>query len=225
MNPCYMVAKRLLDLGAAMVAMVVAGPVILIAALVVWLEDRSAAPFIVQERIGRNERPFGLIKLRSMRSVRFSGGRKLTDAERMLLSGGLFRKYSVDELPQLMNVILGHMSLIGPRPMPIAYLPYFTPLERCRHQVRPGMSGLAQVNGRNFLTWEQKFALDVTYVERCGPRIDLEIFLKTLRQLLHPTDVGVRGVDLPVISLHEERRPWNEPTVGNVSANGQAADV
>lgn len=206
----YALAKRSTDLAMALAALLVAGLVIGISALVVWLEDRSASPFIRQERIGRGERPFLLLKLRSMRAERFRDGRKLTDAERMLHSGAFFRKYSVDELPQLVNVILGQMSLIGPRPMPIAYLPYFTPVERRRHSVRPGMSGLAQVNGRNFLTWEQKFALDVAYVERFGPHVDFEIFLKTLCRIVRPNDVGVRGADLPVISLHEERRPWSE---------------
>ena len=214
MRGAYAAAKRLGDLAVAVAAMLVAGPVIAFAACVVLLEDPSASPFIRQERIGRGERSFFLIKLRSMRVERFRDGRKLTDAERMLRSGVLFRTYSVDELPQLLNVIAGQMSLIGPRPMPIAYLPYFTPIERRRHRVRPGMSGLAQVNGRNFLTWEQKFALDVAYVERFGPRIDMEIFLKTLRRLVHPNDVGVRGVDLPVISLHEERLPFADTGAG-----------
>lgn len=204
----YAALKALLDGIAAIAALILFGPLILLAALIVWIEDRTAPPFIFQERIGRGERAFRLVKLRTMRAERFRAGRKLTDAERMLRSGRLFRKYSIDELPQFVNVLAGQMSLIGPRPMPILYLPYLTPRERLRHRVRPGMSGLAQVSGRNFLTWDQKFALDVRYVEHFGWRIDFQIFLLTLNRLVHPTDVGVRGADLPVQSLHEIRQPW-----------------
>lgn len=204
----YLALRRLIDIAAALVAFALIGVVIVVAALWVWIEDRSAPPFIRQERIGRGECPFHLIKLRTMRAERFRDGRKLTDAERMLRCGQALRKYSIDELPQLINVLKGDMSLIGPRPMPIIYLPYFTPAERRRHDVRPGMSGLAQVNGRNFLTWDEKFALDVAYVEAIGPRIDLAILLRTLLRLIRPEDVGVRGADLPVTSLHEERQPW-----------------
>ncbi|WP_448664952.1 sugar transferase [Sphingomonas sp. CJ20] len=200
--------KRAGDLAVAAGGLVFLAPAILLSVAMVWLEDPSAPPFIRQERIGRGERPFFLVKLRTMRAARFSGARKLSDAERMLRSGSFFRRYSVDELPQLWNVLCGQMSLIGPRPMPIAYLPYLSPVERMRHRVRPGMSGLAQVSGRNFLSWDQKFGLDVEYVRAFGWRQDARIFLLTLLRLVHPTGVGVRGADLPVQSLHELREPW-----------------
>jgi len=207
----YGACKRLVDFSATACAMIVAAPIVAAAALLVWLEDRSGSPFIRQERLGRGERPFGLIKLRTMRTTRFRNGRKLTDAERLLRTGRIFRKYSIDELPQFINVLRGEMSLIGPRPMPIAYQPYLTPIEHQRHRVRPGMSGLAQIEGRNFLSWDKKFALDVEYVRQFGWRIDCRILLKTLLQLVRPADVGVRGLDLPVQSLHEIREPWPAP--------------
>lgn len=209
MSGFYPALRRAIDVAAVFVALALFGVVIVVCALIVWIEDRSESPFIRQERIGRGERPFFLIKLRTMRTERFRDGRKLTDAERMLRCGQGLRKYSLDELPQLVNVLKGDMTLIGPRPMPIIYLPYFTPTERRRHAVRPGMSGLAQVNGRNFLSWDEKFALDVAYVDALGPRIDLDILLRTLLRLVRPEDVGVRGADLPVTSLHEQRKPWN----------------
>ncbi len=218
MNKAWIIAKRAVDLVAACVALGCLAIIIAISALIVWLEDPAASPFIRQERIARNEARFHLIKLRTMRTERFRNGCKLTDAERMLRCGAVFRKYSIDELPQLVNVLRGEMSLIGPRPMPVVYLPYMSRAERARHLVRPGMSGLAQISGRNFLTWDEKFAFDVEYVTKFGLKIDVMIFAKTLIRLLRPQDVGVRGEDLPVTSLHEERQPWRETALSSNSS-------
>ena len=204
----YIRLKRSIDLLSAFIGIFLFCPIILFSALLVWLEDPSVSPFLKQERLGLNEQPFALLKLRTMISERFRDGRKLTDSERMLRSGRFFRKFSVDELPQLLNLIRGEMSLIGPRPMPVIYLPYFTPQERVRHRVRPGMTGLAQVNGRNFLSWEQKFAFDVKYIENISFRLDVAIFFKTLFRLVFPFDVGIRGENLSNTSLHEERDPY-----------------
>ena len=204
----YFPVKRGVDVFGAVIGGLVASPILLAAAIAVWLEDRSAAPFFSQQRIGHGEKSFALLKLRTMRTQRFDGDRKLTDAERLLRTGRWFRKLSIDELPQLWNVLRGEMSFIGPRPMPIAYLPYFRPEERLRHQVRPGLSGLAQVSGRNFLSWDDKFALDIEYVENISLTLDAAILLRTVVKLLQPSGVGVRGEDLPTLSLHEEREPW-----------------
>lgn len=220
MNKAYAVTKRALDITGASLALVALAIIIGISALMVWSEDRSAGPFIRQQRIARGEGSFYLIKLRTMRSERFRNGRKLSDAERMLRCGAVFRKYSIDELPQFLNVVLGDMSLIGPRPMPIVYLPYLTPTERLRHLVRPGMSGLAQISGRNFLSWDQKFTLDVEYVAKFGLLGDIKILCRTLMRLLRPQDVGIRGEDLPIISLHEEREPWRESAAVSASSIG-----
>jgi lipopolysaccharide/colanic/teichoic acid biosynthesis glycosyltransferase len=206
----YAPVKRAVDLAGALVGVILAGPVVAVAALLIWLEDREASPFFHQERIGMSERNFRLLKLRTMHVARFDGERKLSDKERMLRTGGLFRKLSIDELPQLVNVLRGEMSFIGPRPMPVIYQPYFRPKERLRHSVRPGMSGLAQVSGRNFLSWDDKFALDVEYVRHFGLIQDLRIFFLTLWKLAVPSGVGTRGEDLPTQSLHEVREPWKE---------------
>ncbi len=206
MRKSYGMLKRGLDFFGAAIGLLLTFPIIVLSCLAIWLEDRQASAFIRQERIGLHEKPFGLIKLRTMRTERFRDGRKLSDDERMLRMGGIFRKLSIDELPQLFNVLSGHMSLIGPRPMPIIYLPYFRADERIRHTVRPGMSGLAQVMGRNFLTWDQKFAYDVEYVQHMGIWMDLKIFLLTLQKLAMASGVGTRGKDIPVESLHEVRQ-------------------
>lgn len=205
MTTLYRLAKRCADFAVAGAAILLSAPVVAVAALLIWREDRSASPFLRQERIGRNERPFLLIKLRTMRTERFRDGCKLTDAQRMLRCGAWLRKFSIDELPQLVNVLMGDMSLIGPRPMPVVYLDYFRPDERLRHVVRPGMSGLAQVSGRNLLSWDDKFALDVRYVQEASFRSDVVLLMRTVMRVLRPTGVGVRGADLPVASLHEVR--------------------
>lgn len=206
----YSFIKRVADSIGALLGLLLASPVILLSLLLVWIEDPDGSPFIVQERIGLGGKPFFLLKLRTMRNKRYEEGRKLSDAERMLKSGLVFRKLSIDELPQLLNVLIGQMSLIGPRPMPVSYKPYFKPEERVRENVRPGMSGLAQVNGRNYLTWDEKFAYDIEYVTHCGMWLDLKILLLTIHRLLGMSGVGVRGEDLPTASLFDVRQPCLE---------------
>jgi undecaprenyl phosphate N,N'-diacetylbacillosamine 1-phosphate transferase len=219
-SPWYGPCRRGLEFAVAVLGLIALSPLIAASALLIWLEDRGSSPFLKQMRLGRGEEPFGLTKLRTMRERRYRDGRKLTDAERMLRSGRIFRKLSIDELPQLVNVLLGDMSLIGPRPMPVAYQPFFTDEERVRHSVRPGMSGLAQVQGRNFLSWDEKFALDVQYVQNFGPRQDLRIFFLTLWKLIRPQDVGTRGKDMPVESLHEIRAHMLDQKDRGTPANG-----
>lgn len=215
----YRVVKRGADTLLACLGTLMSLPLVVPAALAVWLEDRSGSPFLRQTRLGRRERPFDLLKLRTMRAERFRDGRKLTDAERMLRTGRILRKLSIDELPQLMNILRGDMSLIGPRPMPVVYQPFFTDEERERHSVRPGMSGLAQVRGRNFLTWEEKSTLDIEYVRNLGPSQDLRIFFLTLWKLIRPQGVGTRGKDIPVESLHEVRAHMIESAIAGTPAN------
>jgi undecaprenyl phosphate N,N'-diacetylbacillosamine 1-phosphate transferase len=203
----YPIVRRSVEVSVALLMFVVTAPVVIVAALAIYAEDRSASPLLRQERLGRDEVPFTLFKLRTMRPERVRGGRTLTDVDRLLRTGRIIRLLSIDELPQLVNVLRGEMSLIGPRPMPVTYQPFFTPSECERFRVSPGMSGLAQVRGRNFLSWDQKFAFDVEFVRRFGPVQDIRILLLTLAKVLWPRDVGVRGHDLPVASLHEVRAP------------------
>jgi lipopolysaccharide/colanic/teichoic acid biosynthesis glycosyltransferase len=201
----YRILRRAVDIAVSLATLILLAPLLLLAAIAVVVEDRSASPILRQRRLGRNEQVFTLLKLRTMRSARYKASRKLTDHERLLCSGRIFRLLSIDELPQLVNVVRGEMSLIGPRPMPELYQPYFTTPERIRFHELPGISGLAQVRGRNFLTWDEKFELDREFVLRFGPRQDLEILMLTVAKLLWPQGVGVRGRDLPVESLHEVR--------------------
>jgi undecaprenyl phosphate N,N'-diacetylbacillosamine 1-phosphate transferase len=203
--------KRIFDFFGAFLLLVFLAPISFISMLMVWIEDPTLGPVIIQERIGKGEKPFRLYKLRTMRGPKMIGDRRLSDAERLLFFGRIFRRYSVDELPQLWNVLKGDMSFIGPRPMPVTYLPYFRPAERVRHSVRPGLSGLAQINGRNFLSWDEKFAFDIEYIEKQSFGLDLKIFFMTIFKVVLPSGVGVRGEDLPTVSLNEERKPWAEP--------------
>jgi lipopolysaccharide/colanic/teichoic acid biosynthesis glycosyltransferase len=204
----YFTFKRVFDIVGAISLLIILWPFVAMSAFIIWFEDPTSSPILGQERIGCREKSFTLWKLRTMRFARFEGDRKLTDSERLLRSGRYFRKMSIDELPQLWNVLKGDMSFIGPRPMPITYLQYFRPNERIRHTIRPGMSGLAQVKGRNFLTWDEKFAFDVSYVEQLSFLLDVKIFFLSIMKVIVPVGVGVRGEDLPTISLFDERKPW-----------------
>ena len=137
-------------------------------------------PFFVQERPGRNETIFKLIKFRTMTNVKDDQGNLLPDNERNSRYGNFLRKTSLDELGELLNIIKGDMSIIGPRPLLVRYLPYYTENERHRHDVRPGLTGWAQINGRNFITWEEIFSLDVFYVNHLSFTLDLKIIFMTL---------------------------------------------
>ncbi|HXW04266.1 MAG TPA: sugar transferase [Vicinamibacterales bacterium] len=171
--------KRALDLGLALVAAVVLAPVAAIVALAVRMGLGSPVLFR-QERPGRQGQPFVLVKFRSMTSERDEHGRLLPDAERLPWLGRWLRGTSLDEMPELWNVIAGDMSFVGPRPLLMEYLPRYTPAQARRHEVRPGITGLAQVSGRNALSWPERFALDVEYVDRCSLRLDLAILGRTL---------------------------------------------
>jgi lipopolysaccharide/colanic/teichoic acid biosynthesis glycosyltransferase len=150
-------------------------------------------PFFLQARPGRGGRIFRLCKFRTMNNRRDAEGKLLPDEERLGRWGSMMRKYSLDELPQLLNVVKGDMSLIGPRPLLIAYLPLYTDEQRRRHEVRPGITGWAQVNGRNAISWDEKFKLDVWYVDQLSPSLDRKILRLTIRKLLAPEGVRHQG--------------------------------
>ena len=188
----YPAAKRCFDLAAASAVVVVLGPLLLaIAALVRIGLGRPA--FFRQTRIGLGERPFRIWKFRTMTDAANSNGVPLPDAMRLTRLGRVLRTASLDELPQLLNVLRGEMSLIGPRPLLPQYLPRYTPLQRRRHEVKPGITGWAQVNGRNALTWERRFELDVWYVEHGSLWLDLRILLMTVRKTLGRSDIRHAG--------------------------------
>ena len=167
----------------AFLGLVLASPVFLVIFLLLFAANRGEV-FFVQARPGRNGKVFRIIKFRTMNNRRDASGRLLPDAERLTAVGKLVRKTSLDEIPQLINVLLGDMSLIGPRPLLIEYLPLYTPEQARRHDVRPGITGWAQVNGRNAIDWETKFRLDVWYVDHLSFLLDVKILWLTLLKVL-----------------------------------------
>lgn len=184
--------KRIFDLSCVVLTAPLWIPVVLVAALVV--RTRLGLPvFFIQERAGRHGRAFHLIKLRTMVNARDAEGRLRPDRERLTPLGRALRATSLDELPELINVLKGEMSLVGPRPLLVEYLPLYSPEQQRRHEVRPGLTGWAQVNGRNAITWEEKFALDVWYVDHRSLGLDLWILMRTVVALLWPRGVSSHG--------------------------------
>lgn len=171
--------KRLLDFLLSSVAIVVVSPVLLVVAVLVRVKLGSPVLFH-QERPGRNEKIFTLCKFRTMTDKRDKDGNLLPDADRLTKFGKLLRSTSLDELPELFNIWKGDMSIIGPRPLLVSYLPWYTKEERLRHTVRPGLTGLAQVSGRNFLDWDSRLAKDVEYVKNLTLAMDIRVLVKTV---------------------------------------------
>ena len=180
----YRYVKRVFDFVIALIMLIVLSPLMLIASLLIKLNNDGPV-FFKQKRPGKNGKIFTVYKFRTM-SVKThdEDGRELSDFERMSKTGSLLRKTSVDELPQLINILKGEMSFIGPRPLLVEYLDLYTPEQMRRHEVAPGISGWAQVNGRNTLTWEEKFAYDVYYVDNLSLKLDLKIFFMTIMNVL-----------------------------------------
>lgn len=184
--------KRLFDLAVAVPVLVVLGPVLGVLALLVhW---QLGAPVLFrQQRPGLHGRPFTLYKFRTMTEARDAEGRLLPDAQRLTPFGRFLRSTSLDELPELFNVVRGEMSLVGPRPLLMQYLERYTPTQRRRHEVRPGITGWAQVNGRNALDWPQRLALDVWYVDHLSFALDLRILLLTAVKVLRREGISEPG--------------------------------
>lgn len=183
--------KRLFDLCIVSVGLVCLSPLLII--VTVWLHyaNKGAGAFFFQERVGLDGKFFKVYKYKSMTDERDENGELLADSKRLTKVGRFVRSTSLDELPQLFNVLKGDMSLIGPRPLPIEYYPYFNETEQRRHDVRPGITGWAQVNGRKNVTWGQKLAYDVEYVKNLSFMLDVKIFLLTIYKVLKRDDVGV----------------------------------
>ena len=196
--------KRPLDFVLSTSALVALSPVISTVAILVRIKLGSPVLF-TQERPGKDEKIFKLYKFRTMTDKRDEKGNLLPDAERMTRFGAALRSTSLDELPELFNIIKGDMAIIGPRPLLVQYLPYYTEEERHRHDVRPGLSGYAQVNGRNYLKWDQRLALDAEYVKKISFVGDLKIVLKTIQKVFLKEDVAV-DTDTVETYLDEERQ-------------------
>lgn len=184
--------KRAFDLAVSFTALALLWPLLL--ALALLIRTKLGAPVLFrQQRPGLHGQPFTLLKFRTMSDARDSQGELLPDAQRLTPFGQFLRSASLDELPELLNVLRGDMSLVGPRPLLMRYLDRYTPQQMRRHDVRPGITGWAQVNGRNALTWEQKFALDVWYVEHRSFWLDLRILAMTVRNVLRREGISQPG--------------------------------
>ncbi len=182
--------KRLLDIVLSGCALIVLSPLLVVTAILVRVKLGSPVIFC-QERPGKDEKIFKLHKFRSMSDARDETGALLPDKERLTGFGKKLRSLSIDELPELWDIFRGKMSIVGPRPLLVEYLPYYTENERHRHDVRPGLTGLAQINGRNTLTWEQKFAYDLEYVQHIGFCEDIKILFRTVGKVLNRSGVQV----------------------------------
>ena len=174
--------KRLIDFTLSLVAFIFLFPIFVIISFLLW-SFQGGSPFFTQLRPGKDIRPFKVIKFKTMRDKRDGQGNLLPDELRLTGIGKIIRKTSLDEIPQLLNVISGHMSLIGPRPLLMEYLKHYSPAQNRRHEVKPGITGWAQVNGRNTVSWKDKFEMDVYYVDHLSFLLDVKIFIKTISKV------------------------------------------
>ncbi|MFC6167590.1 sugar transferase [Acinetobacter terrestris] len=182
--------KRFFDFLISIITFITLIPIfICIMVLLGW--QNKGTPFFFQLRPGKDEKIFKIIKFKTMSDAKDESGSLLSDAERLTKAGAFIRKTSLDEIPQLINVIKGDMSLIGPRPLLVRYLPYYDQREATRHNVRPGITGLAQVNGRNFLDWDSRLELDAQYVESISLIKDIKIVLLTIKNVIQRKDIAV----------------------------------
>ena len=187
------IIKRLLDFTIVFCALLILWPILLL--ITIWLHfaNKGAGAFFFQERPGKDERIFKVIKFKTMTDERDENGKLLPDAVRLTKVGRFVRSTSIDELPQLINVLKGDMALIGPRPLMPKYLPLYSPEQRRRHEVRPGITGWAQINGRNNISWTKKFELDVWYVDHCSFALDVKIIFMTIKKVLFREDISKEG--------------------------------
>lgn len=171
-------------------ALVLLSPIIVSTILLLYFANKGAGVFFSQPRPGKHEKIFNALKFKTMTDERDAEGNLLPDAERLTPIGKFVRSTSIDELPQLINILKGDMAFIGPRPLLVKYLPLYSEEQRHRHDVTPGMSGWAQVNGRNNITWTQKFEYDLYYVRHIGPMMDLRVFFTTIKKVLFRADIN-----------------------------------
>lgn len=181
--------KRIFDFCIALVALLILSIPLLIVTLWLHFANKGAGAFFFQERPGKGEKIFKVIKFKSMTDDRDADGNLLPEAQRLTKIGAFIRKFSIDELPQLINVLKGDMAFIGPRPLLPKYLPLYNEEQHRRHEVRPGISGWAQVHGRNNITWTEKFKLDVWYVDHCSLWIDIKVLFLTIKNVLSSKDI------------------------------------
>ena len=181
--------KRVVDFTMALVALICLSPIFIIITIGLFFANQGH-PFFLQSRPGKRERIFTIVKFKTMNDMKDDAGNLLSDAERLTKIGTFVRKTSLDEIPQLINVLKGDMSLIGPRPLLTSYLPLYNEFQKRRHDVRPGITGWAQINGRNAISWKEKFEFDVFYVENVSFLLDLKIILTTVMNVIQSKDIN-----------------------------------
>ena len=185
--------KRLIDFILVFCVLLVIGPILLIFAIGLYFTNKGAGAFFLQERPGKGGKIFKVIKFKTMTDEREADGNLLPDADRLTNVGRFVRSTSIDELPQLINVLKGDMALIGPRPLLVQYLPLYSKEQARRHDVRPGITGWAQVNGRNAISWTKKFELDVWYVDHCSFWLDVKIIFLTIKKVFVREGISQEG--------------------------------
>ena len=194
--------KRFFDFCIALVALILLSPLLLVVTIWLHFANKGAGAFFLQERPGKDGKIFKIIKFKTMNERKDENGKLLPDMQRITPVGHFVRETSLDEIPQLFNVLKGDMALIGPRPLLVKYLPLYSPEQARRHEVRPGISGWAQCHGRNSLSWGEKFKLDVWYVDHCTFKTDLSIIYTTIRKVIKSDDItaeanGEKCVTMP----------------------------
>lgn len=182
--------KRPIGFLGALAGLILASPILLCTWILLHFANKGAGAFFFQERPGKDEKIFKVIKFKTMTDERDANGNLLPDADRLTKVGKFVRSTSIDELPQLINILKGDMAFIGPRPLLVQYLPLYSEEQHHRHDVTPGMSGWAQVNGRNNISWKKKFELDVYYVNHIGLAMDVRVFLTTIKKVLFRDDIN-----------------------------------
>lgn len=201
--------KRMIDSCLSFFTIIILSPLLLIL-IILGAIKMKGNPFFIQERPGKNEKIFKLIKFRTMTNEKDKDGNFLPDRDRLIPYGRFLRSTSLDELPEFFNILKGDMALVGPRPLLVQYLPYYTETEKKRHDVRPGLTGLAQINGRNLAKWDQRLAYDVEYVKRITFLGDVKIVYQTIKKVFAKEDVAVDPESVNEGYLDQIRRGMNE---------------
>ena len=192
MNKFTFCIKRIFDITTAILGLIVASPIMIICVILIKINLGSPILFR-QKRIGKDNKEFEMIKFRTMKDICDKNGNQLPDSERLTKFGQIIRNLSIDELPELINILRGDMSLIGPRPLLVDYLPIYNEIQIKRHEVLPGLTGLAQINGRNNISWNEKFELDVYYVENWSLNLDIKIFFLTFYKVFTRDGINQEG--------------------------------
>lgn len=185
--------KRFLDFWISLIALIIISPILIVVTIWLHFANKGAGAFFLQERPGKDEKIFKVIKYKTMTDEKDETGKLLPDAQRLTKVGKFVRSTSIDELPQLINVLKGDMALIGPRPLLVKYLPLYSEEQKRRHEVRPGISGWAQCHGRNNISWSEKFKLDVWYVDHCSLWTDIKVIWITVMKVLKRADINEAG--------------------------------